>query len=199
MLGSRWNRRVSILLVPLGGQFHQPVNNGLAVPLQHLGQAGPGKPLVHRRVPRQQPVVQRRQRELHIVRVEALRLAALPRQRRQPYPAVPKLLADPPDRLLHLLLCDLPVQQVHQVHIRVREQLAPAISSQRHQRNPRPQQLASVPPPASTDPRSTRPSPARAPQSSPRPSRPPQRHHESPASGAGIRCAFCLRESLFPA
>ncbi len=125
--------------MPLGGQLYQPRRDSLALPLQHLRQSHGGKPLIDSRISRQQPVVQQRKRKLHIVRVESLRLASLASLRRKPYPGIPKLLADPPDRQLHVLLGDLPVQQVQQVHIRVGKQLAPAISAERNQRNARPQ------------------------------------------------------------
>ena len=129
-------RRIPVLGMTLAGQLHQSGGQRLVLPLQHLGKTHIRHPPVHRLLARQQPVVQQRHGELRVLRVEALRLAAFPAGRRKPEPAVPKLLADPPDRLLDLRLRHLPIQQVQQVHIRVGKQLPAPVSAHRQHGDP---------------------------------------------------------------
>ena len=131
-------RRIAVLGVPFVGQLHQSRGQRLVLPLQHLGKTNLRQPPVDLRVSRQQPVVQQRDGELRVLRVEALRLAAPPRRRREAYPAVPELLADAPQRLLDLRLRNLPIQQVQQVHVRVGKQLPPPVPSHRQHGNPLP-------------------------------------------------------------
>ena len=129
-------QRVPILRMARPRQFQQPHHHRPMIPLQQLRHTLPRQLAVKRRIPRHHPVIHQREHPLRVLRIESFTLRQLPRHRRDPHPAIPHLLIHPPNRVLDILLRQLPIQQKKQIHIRIRKQLPPSIPTHRHQRNP---------------------------------------------------------------